>query len=782
MLRKVRERLRTLRTRAGSQANNASANAASSLAPSATVPQRMWTFGRRRERDPESISGATSRMDSASSPLRTSSPNRSARIADKLKLARRPRALVSPAEVEQAAAMTNAKAPRQRMLPPPPATQGFSIRKTSEISIPSFLNDSVPVEPIPSDERNPSNDQNDLVPDVLGDNYRLKRASDADNDFINAKDEKKNKKSIRPSSPTAVQPQLQRALSANVGPNAPISLLDGLSAPLSYGATATESRRSTVWKAEPDHSHKLARDASMAVTHEERVDAAHALTAAAEKQATNLELAVGALKSSVDIVREEARLLPSTRMPRYERLMFTTAGAGGSMNGNSIGNTMNDEIDASHHEHEEKARSLRDLGWSEKVWDIESMLAERRLDAAVTAIESLLSADHDHSFEHNQPIPTHVAGLVDEISGLLVARSPFDCAEKAKEHAQLLVRLGKADLGCTVIERTAEDLFHAKLSRLQPASGIDLARYVHTVLQLTCASLEETHTALASIPLDDVARAERIVAWSTSQTDKVYRAFIRSCISHARGLDGGALLQIVSAIHARAATETSGEDAYPPFSGAAAALFRARLLSNLRAHLRDIAHDTREALGRFTLGEVSASWPPREAQTLVRSVDAVASALAPVLRELPALDEGEFDAVFTYVIITYAAGSAPDDNNENRNRNDAQILAFLGKNINVAMKKNGMCAPRTLKAAEWLVSGNKDRVAQEVIRIAANSEANGLMHEDARGSVGVTKLMVASNNGEDHVLEDTLSPLANETVLREKARQMLRVSATVAVA
>ncbi len=518
-----------------------------------------------------------------------------------------------------------------------------------------------------------------------------------------------------------------------------------LSAPLSFGTvSASSKRRNSMWKAEPDNALAAIREACMGATNNVRVDAARKVVAAARQRVNELEGAMASLKESVEAVRSSAQSLPSTRMPRYEHLMFAS----------------DPEFGGAAHHHSASAqdgtggagdedRSFRDLIWSERIWDVEAMLAEHRLDAAVTAVESLLADDGYDSC--SQTVSGKVNKLADLIGHQLVARCPCSSAEDARAFAALLVRLDKADTACTVVLQTAEELLHSKLVWVQPNANNDLARYVQTVLQWTSAHFDDTHAAVENIPLSDAARAERFVSWTTAQTDRVYRGFVRSSVSLARGLNGGAFLQIASAIHSNGV------------GGAASALFRARLLSNLRAHLWDVARDVADAMTRCAIVEKmdNETWPPRAAQTLVRDADSAMGALAPVLRSLPALDEGEVDEVMANALMTYATRLYAND--------DAQVgktLAYVGKNVGESVKRHGMNAPRTGRWAGLLTTASKEKIMQQVQTQRDNGERKKTI--ERRASVGVTRL-----NLDDFTQEAVNTTEADEAELKEKARQML---------
>ena len=269
---------------------------------------------------------------------------------------------------------------------------------------------------------------------------------------------------------------------------------------------------------------------------------------------------------------------------------------------------------------------------------------------------------------------------------------------------------------------------------------------------------------MESIPLSPAARAERFVAWTTAQTDRVYRGFVRSSVSLARGLDGGAFLQIASAIHSNGV------------GGAASALFRARLLSNLRAHLWDVARDVADAMTRYAVVEKlgNETWPPRAAQTLVRDADSAMGALAPVLRSLPALDEGEVDEVLANALVTYAARLYSGNDTQ-----VARTLAYVGKNVGESVKRHGMNAARTASSASLLLSADKQRIVQQAGIQRENGERKKKI--ERRASVGVTRLAT------EDVMQDVVKTTdADEAELKEKARQMLAqhrwaAAATVAV-
>lgn len=713
MLRKVRERLRNLRTR-GTQA---AAGGSTGSTPSPRAPQRMWTFGSLGRRRDHADFGA--RGSAGSSGLRSATAHPSSGGIS-------PVDALGAIRTRKRARKTRTQADIAPVIPTPRAEgsdeEAVSSVPSTHISNDDFLNDAVPVE----------------ITRRTGADRVVGRV-DASNDAVVEIDLPEPPRApvpARPSSPGTSFPAPPPSSAANS------------SAPPSFGTASVSSRRrSMLWKAAPDGALAHAREACVARTHIARVDAAHALASSARQHVAEATRAADELECAVTAVREAACALPSTRMARFENLLFAT----------------DPQFGGGHHDDSNDV-SIRDLNWKERIWDVEAMLAEQRVNAAVGAVETLLKDEEYASCKDH--IVCSVESLVDEIAHLLVSACPYESAEAASKCAGHLVRLGKSETACTIVLRTAEHLLALKLSRLQTA-GADLARHIQLILQLSYAHLADTFKAVDKIDVGDTRRAELFTAWATAQTDHVYRAFIRPPISHARGLDTGALLQIASAVLGRSANDPDRVRDARQAAGTARALFRARLMSNLRAHLADIMRDVRLSLQRSAARaehdaahvRARAPGPPREMQALAQEIRVTVEALLPVLRELPSLDEGALDNTVAQALLSYAQRlwDAVRTDGGNEREPLQRALEFLDKNAGDVLKRHRMSAPCWRAAAELLASGDLQRIAQ-----MADEEDAG---EERRKDVGVTRL----GNSDIKFMPTEL----DDAELREKARLML---------
>lgn len=753
MLRNFRDKLRALRHRG---AGDSPARTPSNIP---RRPQRLRTPGRFRRGQLESGSPGGAASGTADAARASPGPPRM------------PRPAFSP-RTPVAVAADNSE-------PPSDGTEAVSSIPSTNISNDGFLDDEVPVEVT----RRPAADRA-----REGLRAALRQESVPAAATLVASPDPSRRLSLEP----GVEPR-SGGTTANGTPAPPAPSPAGTPAaqPHSFGsASAPSRRRSALWAAaRPNSAVAAAREACTAPSPVARVAAAGILADAAHAHAAEIDPALTALRAAVGSVRAEAAALPTARAPRFERLLFASDprfGSGGPPS-TAAPSARTGEPDV----------SFRDLGWCERIWDIEALLAEHRLDAAVAGVEELRS---DDEFSSATPATqSHLDDLCGQLADRLVAL-PVESADAAAACAQHLSRLGRPETGARVVLRTAERLLQSKLTRLALSAKLDLPRHVHLVLRLALAQLCAAHAALSELPLPAAAKAGTFVGWATSQTDAMYRQFVRSKLTFARGLDGGALLRIAAAIQGAAAVSPAALRRTASLGGAPlpsadpkdparapAAVFRARLLAAARAHLASVARDLRASLlraassARADAAHVRARerGPPRMAAALARDVDAAAAALSPVLREVPALDDGAVDGAIAHALLVYTAGLCRAVRNDARTAGSEhgqppavrEATGFLAKAVSDAIRKHALPAPAARRAAALIVHGGSDDAVLAVVEQAKKAAAG--QADPAHGRL---------SEGDAAVAAEAVENAAGEADVREQARQMLAQQRRVAAA
>lgn len=756
MLRKVRERLRNLRTRGGGEARGGGSSGggvggtARTASSSPRAPQRMWTFGslgrRRDQRDTEAAlelalgigeedHAAVGRSVYASGSI---SPDARTR-----KRARRFRPL-SPAPLAHRAmsahARTNAAGGMRGKATETRSADDAHIDEEAVSSVPSthisnddFLNDAVPVEIT----RRPAADRR----------VGMREADVADPPAIVDVDTA----SVEPvpaASPRIAQDRAQSPIAHSVA-----------SAPPSFGTVSASSRRrSALWKPMPGGALAFVREVCHGNTGPSRVAAAHALAITARAHVSNAAHAVTSVERALEAVREAATQLPSARMARFEALLFAS----------------DPQFDAP-----QVDRSFRDLHWKERVCDIEALLAEQRVDAAVSGVEALLADDDYATCESH--VSQSVARLSDAIATRLVDACPYETPAAAASCATLLSRLERPDAACAVVLRTAAHILALRLARLPSAvdtRACDIARRVQLALQVGRTQVIDALRAVEAVPLSSARRAALFAAWAAAQTDIIYRSHVRAVI---RSPDRAALLQVAAAARMRI-------DAKKDESAAeATAVFSARVLTNARTHIRQLSRDATLQLLRAatratrdaTHVRSRAASPPRELLALSREVRATLDSLAPIMKELPSLDVHALDIGVARALVAYADRliTAVEADGEAEKREGAlrTALQCLGANASEALRASRARAPNAQDVVAALSTAHFVQLRHLAVSLRDNlDDDDAIVEEDVH--------VRASDAASVSFSFDDALPYVADADIRENARQLLAQHRRVAPA
>lgn len=352
--------------------------------------------------------------------------------------------------------------------------------------------------------------------------------------------------------------------------------LDVGSPPASLSSTSTLRKRSSLWKRtyDPDsefqsrHERLILKAVSLseAAVKEKSVVAAQQLGSIVAAQAGELDEVLGEVEKKVVHARVVAEHLPSTRDVRFETLLYGGEGAGGDGRDNMA--------------KAEAEKMFLELQWTEKVWDVEAMVAEKRFKNCVHTIEKL---NRDGINESASP---RTLGRYQNIVQQLVVELSRCCTQGGGEtagiFAPLLARVGMAEHARRVVLRSAEAELIAELQAVTAPENEVMPRTVSLLLDKTLEMFKRTHVVYSQISQGGSQNSSYFVAWVVEQSDKIYAGFVSPILTKMRKADPVMILETIEAarhrkVHEEARLQRDGESLV--------ALLETRITTHIRKEL-----------------------------------------------------------------------------------------------------------------------------------------------------------------------------------------------------
>lgn len=297
------------------------------------------------------------------------------------------------------------------------------------------------------------------------------------------------------------------------------------------------------------------------------VAAARVLVDVVVDQVQGLEDALTVAKGLLEKARGAAAKLPSTRDARYERLLYAPGVAPAKATAKARADAEKAEVE----------RVVKELACAERVWDIEAMLAEKRLPDAVQAVERLRK-DHVASSASSRTLAA-LRSVVEQLAAEIGACCTRGGAQAAKLHAPLLARLGWADKARLITLSSAEAELFSELNHITADASELTPRIVSMVVMKTFSQLCVARAAYAKVAENGTGD---FLDWVVTQIDSVYSRYISVTLARE--------LQSDSSVHTLAPIVSAARSAVarvPPVAlvEGLAAFFDARILAHLRRDL-----------------------------------------------------------------------------------------------------------------------------------------------------------------------------------------------------
>lgn len=377
---------------------------------------------------------------------------------------------------------------------------------------------------------------------------------------------------------------------------------DGLSlvppAPSSLASSITSRKRSTVWKRryDPDaefqsrHEREILKAVALseAAVKERAVDAAQQLALIVDEQVSELDTVLADVDRQVKATRATAQRLPSPTDIRFQQMLISSVDNNDQMMSavpNTSGTAISTTVTAVDNDHNNKVipsstvpvsslqangknairteddmeRTLLELDWKERVWDVDALIIEKQFEQAVNSIEALDGDGIAHqSSELIELFQRTIRVLVDELSAWC-ARGRV---ETASSSAALLGKLGMADHARSLILRVAETELLAELGYIYSNSQDVTPRTATAMVSKTVAVLRHARVVFCDIEAhsmevklsrkfvpqqkDEEQTKKRIsnknsssmfLAWAVVQCDRVFGEFIAPVIERVRKID-----------------------------------------------------------------------------------------------------------------------------------------------------------------------------------------------------------------------------------------------------
>lgn len=281
------------------------------------------------------------------------------------------------------------------------------------------------------------------------------------------------------------------------------------------------------------------------------VDVVHA-------QIRGLSTAIADVARRVEDAKTLASDLPSSRDPNYAQLLYSDPDGLSS----------------------DAERVFLELHWTERVWDLEAMLAEKRYADAVTAIEKL----QQDGVAGGSP---RIYGKLHALLIQAVSEMSSVCANGTTDavglFAPLLARLGMADHARLVVLASARAELVAELRTLSANSQELPPRLVNVILDKTLAIFRRTHAVHAQITSrSNASNSSSFVAWIVEQCDTVYADFVSPVLVRMRKADPVTILATIEAARRR---KVFVEDPLQQDEKSLVALLEIRITTHIRKEL-----------------------------------------------------------------------------------------------------------------------------------------------------------------------------------------------------
>lgn len=318
----------------------------------------------------------------------------------------------------------------------------------------------------------------------------------------------------------------------------------GEDSPRSIHSNTTSRKRSSLWKRKYDphnefqapHEREILKAIALseASAKEHNVHAAQQLTAIVDDQVSELDDVLADVDKQVECARIVAEKLPSVRDPRFEPYL-RIKGAGDE-----------DEVSIVKDEAEQ---STEEMVWTERVWDVEELVAEKQFEDAVAGIEKLQKDDIEsltspRIFAKFQSLTLQ---LVSEMSSCCTRGG----ADAAAVFAPLLGRLGMADHARQVVLDSAQSELAVELRYIVADRQDVTPRCVNVILDKTLSIFRYTYDVYMKITSLQSTNASSFVAWIVEQSDKVFAEFVSPALGRMKKADPVTILATVEAIRHR---------------------------------------------------------------------------------------------------------------------------------------------------------------------------------------------------------------------------------------
>lgn len=318
----------------------------------------------------------------------------------------------------------------------------------------------------------------------------------------------------------------------------------GEDSPKSVASNTTSRKRSSLWKRKYDphnefqapHEREILKAIALseASVKEHNVHAAQQLNVIIEDQVSELDEVLADIDKRVDCARIVADKLPSIRDPRFEPYLRIR---GSSDEDESA--SVNNEIE----------QSNGGIPWTERVWDIEELIAEKQFEDAVASIEKL-QKDNIESFASPRifsKFQSLILQLVSEMSSCCTQGG----ADSAAVFAPLLGRLGMADHARQVVLDSAQSELTVELRYIVADRQDVTPRCVNMILDKTLSIFRYTYDVYMKITSSQSTNASSFVAWIVEQSDQVYAEFVSPALGRMKKADPVTILATIEAIRHR---------------------------------------------------------------------------------------------------------------------------------------------------------------------------------------------------------------------------------------
>lgn len=356
------------------------------------------------------------------------------------------------------------------------------------------------------------------------------------------------------------------------------------SPPASMSSTSTFRKRSSLWKRTYDpenefqsiHERQILKAVALseAAVKERSVAAAQQLARIVAMQVGELDLALAEVEKHVEFAGGVARALPSTRDARFEGLLY-----GDKEEGVEAG----DRVEAE--------RVFLELQWTERVWDVEAMVIEKRFEESVAAVEKL---NEDGIGESASP---RTRGKFEGIVERLVKDIGEFCtrggAATAAIYSPLLARVGMAEHAREVVLNAAESELMDILEEITGAGMEVMPRTVTIVLDRTLGMFQQTYAVYTRISDGGLPNSSFFVAWVVDMSDKVYAKFVSPILTKMRRADP---VKILATIEAARYPRENQDGGFQRNGESLAALLVTRITTHLRKDLDGPIRDAERQL------------------------------------------------------------------------------------------------------------------------------------------------------------------------------------------